>query len=275
MDPEERTQEGYYDEQEDDYDVDDYDVEKKYNALVLNYAKFADGHEVAFVGYGTAHGYLEKCREDYLEANKALHGELIASLPIDAVFSPDTDLKTVERGLAEAAQAFLQRAGHLLDQEAQKVLQEAHQGPMVYGSFYSGIVLHNPPVSMEKASDLAYKIEQAFEDENVYMLKRIMEYEAAPYMRKVEISGELYDDGLGSHHIVKFRGELPGADGQDVPIKGELRRTQYGVTIDNMGGWVRLGDRTLSEMGGNFYLIEPSSSQPSQKEADSGIEVEG
>jgi hypothetical protein len=291
MDPEERTQEGYSDAQEDNHDVqegdydgqedyydeqeNDYDDGKKYNALVLNYAKFADGHEVAFVGYGTAYGYLERCREDYLEINKALHGELVTSLPIDAIFSPDADLETVERGLAEAAQAFLQRVGHLLDQEAQKVLQEAHQGPMVYGSFYSGIVLHNPPVSMEKTSDLAYKIEQAFEDENVYMLKRIMEYEATPYMRKVEISGEVYDGGLGSHHIVKFRGELPGADGQDVPIKGELRRTQYGVAIDNMEGWVRLGDRTLSEMGGNFYLIEPSSSQSSPKGADPGIEVEG
>jgi hypothetical protein len=62
-----------------------------------------------------------------------------------------------------------------------------------------------------------------------------------------------------------------------VPIEGELLRTQYGVTIDEMKGRVRLGDRELSEFGGNFYLtsIGPSSSQPSPKEADPGIEVEG
>jgi len=263
MEREEMTQEGY--------------MEKTYNALVLNYAKFADGHEVAFVGYGTAHGYLEQAREDYLQANKALHGEIVASLPINAVFSPDTDRETVERGLAEAAQAFLQRAGHLLDGEALKVLQEAHREPEVYGSYYSGLALHNPPVPMEKDATLTQKIEQAFEEGNVYMLWRMMANEAAPHMRKVEISGELYDDGLGSHNQVKFRGELPGANGEGLPIEGELRRTQYGVTIDQMSGWVRLGDRELSEFGGNFYLTSrgPSSPQPSPKEADPGLEVEG
>ncbi len=265
MDREERTQEGYI------------EVEKRYNALVLNYAKFADGHEAAFVGYGSAHGYLEQAREDYLQANKALHGEIVASLPINAVFPPDTDRETVQRGLAEAAQAFLQRAGHLLDGEAERVLREAHLEPEVYGSYYSGLVFHNPPVPMEKNASLAHKIEQAFEEGNVYVIWRTMANEAAPHMRKVEVSGELYDDGLGSHNQVKFRGELPGANGQGVPIEGELLRTQYGVTIDQMQGRVRLGDRELSEFGGNFYLTSrgPSSSQPSPKGADSGIEVEG
>jgi len=265
MEREERTEEGYI------------GIEKTYNALVLNYAKFEDGHEAAFVGYGTAHGYLEQVREDYLKANKALHGEIVASLPIEAVFPPDADRETVEKGLAEAAQAFLQRAGHLLDGEAQKVLREAHREPEVYGLSYSAQALHSPPVPMEKDGTLAQKIEQAFEEGNVYMIWRMMANEAAPYMRKVEISGELYDDGLGSHNHVKFRGELPGADGQGVPIEGELLRTQYGVTIDQMGGWVRLGDQKLSEFGGNFYLtsVGPSSSQPSPKGADPGIEVEG
>jgi hypothetical protein len=263
MEREERTQEGL--------------IEKTYNALVLDYAKFADGHEAAFVGYGTAHGYLEQVREDYLQANKALHGEIAASLPINAVFPPDTDREAVQRGLAEAAQAFLQRAGYLLDGETQRVLREAHREPEVYGSAYSATVLHNPPVPMEKAGTLAHKIEQAFEEGNVYAIWQMMRAEAAPYMRKVEISGELYDDGLGTHDHVKFRGELPGANGQGVPIEGELLRTQYGVTIDQMSGRVRLGDRELLEFGGNFYLTSAGSSpsQPSPKGTDPGIEVEG
>jgi hypothetical protein len=265
MEREERTEEGYIEN------------ERRYKALVLAYAKFADGHEAAFVGYGTAHGYLEQRREDYLEANKAVHGEIVASLPVNAVFSPDTDRETVERGLAEAAQAFLQRAGHLLDGEAQNVLREAHREPVVYGSHYSGLALHNPPVPMERDGDLAHKLQQAFEEGNVYAIWQMMRAEAAPHMRRVEISGELYDEGLGTHDHVKFRGELPGANGQAVPIEGELRRTQYGVTIDQMSGRVRLGDRELSEFGGNFYLTSagPSSSQPSSKGAGSGIEVEG
>ena len=171
MEREERTEEGYI------------EIERSYNALVLNYAKFADGHEAAFVGYGSAHGYLEQAREDYLKANKALHGEIVASLPIDAIFSPDTDRETVERDLTEAAQAFLQRAGHLLDGEAQRVLREAHREPGIYGSAYSATVLHNPPVPMEKDGNLAHKIEQAFEDENVYVIWQMMRAEAAPHMR--------------------------------------------------------------------------------------------
>jgi len=267
MERDERTEEGYI----------EIETERSYNALVLNYAKFADGHEAAFVGYGSAHGYLEQAREDYLKANKALHGEIVASLPINAVFSPDTDRETAQRGLAEAAQAFLGRAGHLLDGEAQRILREANQEPEVYGSAYSATLFHNPPVPMEKDGDLAHKIEQAFEERNVYAIWQMMRAEAAPHMRKVEISGELYDDGLGTHDHVKFRGELPGANGQGVPIEGELLRTQYGVTIDQMKGRVRLGDQELSEFGGNFYLTStsPSSSQPSPKEADPGIEVEG
>ena len=46
MEREEMAQEGYI------------EIERSYKALVLAHAKFADGHEVAFVGYGTAHGYL-------------------------------------------------------------------------------------------------------------------------------------------------------------------------------------------------------------------------
>jgi hypothetical protein len=265
MEREERTEENYI------------EIERNYKALVLTYAKFADGHEAAFVGYGTAHGYLEQRRQDYLEANKAFHGEIVASLPINATFSPDTDRETVERGLAEAAQAFLQRAGHLLDGEAQRALRGAHRELEVYGSSYSALAFHNPPVPMERDGNLVHKIQQAFEEENVYAIWQMMRAEAAPYMRKVEVSGELYDDGLGNHDHVKFRGELPGANGQGVPIEGELLRTQYGVTIDQMKGRVRLGDQELSEFGGTFYLTStgPSSPQPSPKEADPGIEVEG